>query len=71
MPQLVKCLLTKHEGLSLDPLHLNKNLDMAVHVHNPSPGEPETRPSLELALWPASLAKSVIFGFSERSCFRK
>lgn len=35
MAPLVKCLLCKHEDLSLDPQHSHKKPGMVVHVCNP------------------------------------
>ena len=41
MAQLVKCLLCKHEDLSLIPKIHVQMLGAAEEVHNPSPGEAE------------------------------
>lgn len=49
MAQLVKCLLCKHEDLSLIPKIHVQMLGLAEEVHNPSTGEAEAGASLGLS----------------------
>lgn len=52
---LVKCILLRHEGLSLIPSIHIKVLATVAHTCNPSAGETETEGSLELAGQPVEL----------------
>ena len=48
MAQWVKCLVYKHESLSLDPQHCVKEQSMIAHVCNPRTREIETGGALRL-----------------------
>lgn len=47
LAQLVKCLMYKHEELSLDPQSLHKKPGRVVYTRNPSAGQVERGGSLE------------------------
>lgn len=49
MIQSVKCLLLKHEDLSLNPLNSCKKLDTAENAYNSSAGQVEPGGALKLA----------------------
>lgn len=64
----VMCLLHRHEGLSLNPLHPWKNQVLSYMLATSSLGVPDK--GITKAHWPANLFKVVSFGFSERPCLK-
>lgn len=42
MTQSIKCLLGRHQDLSLDPWHSHDKLNTVINAHNPSTEEAET-----------------------------
>lgn len=65
MIQSVKCLLLKHEDLSLNPLNSCKKLDMAENAYNSSAGQVEPARRSSEACWAVSFAELVSSRCSE------
>lgn len=70
VPRSVKCLLHKHQDLSLIPKNHVTKLDVVAGICDPGTGETE-RERIAVASWPGSLVESVSSLFNERPCLRK